>query len=155
MKENWHEEIQRYVAGDSTEEETAALQQALKDDAGLRALYLDYLNLEVALGVAAEMAMTSESGVGRIVIYPQAWPVLRHWRWLAATAVGAGAAGAALIVWTILPGHRDSPGRRQDIGAIISSSQNAIARLTFEPASSLPGWMSPTASMLQPPEIPK
>ena len=38
MKRYWHEQIQRYVAGESTQEETIALQQALKDDAELRTI---------------------------------------------------------------------------------------------------------------------
>jgi len=150
MKEHWHEQIQRCVSGDSTQEEAAALQQALKDDAELRALYLDYVNLDVALGVAAEAAAITETGIGKIAMHPppSAWPILHHWRWLAAAA-----ACAALIV--ILPRHRVSSGARQDFDATISSTQNAIARLSFEPASSLPEWMSPTASMLQSPETRK
>ena len=66
MKRYWHEQIQRYVAGESTQEETIALQQALKDDAELRALYLDYLNLDVALGAAAEAEAMTGNGIGRI-----------------------------------------------------------------------------------------
>jgi len=150
MKLYWHEQIQRYVAGESTQEETIALQQALKDDAELRALYLDYLNLDVALGAAAEVATMTGSEITRMAIYPgaSARSILHYWRWIAAAA-----ACAALVVLTIFPRHHDSSRARHDFDATISSTQNAIARLSVEPASSLPGWMSPTASMLQPPEI--
>jgi len=152
MKERWHGQIQRYLAGDTTPEETAALQQALKDDAELRTLYLDYLNLDVALGVAAEAAKITENGSGRMTPYsrPLAKPIRHDWRWLAATG-----ACAALVMLTILPKHRDPSRTRYDFSASITSSQDAIARLSIAPTTSLPGWMSPTASMLEPQVIPE
>jgi hypothetical protein len=152
MKEHWHEPIQRYVAGDSTQEETTALQQALKDDAELRALYLDYLNLDLALGAAAEAASMTGNEIAGMAInrQPSARSILHYRRWIAAAA-----ACAALVVLTILPRHHDSTRARNDFGATFSSAQNAVAQLSFEPASSLPGWMSPTASMLQLPQTPK
>ena len=152
MKLTWHEQIQRYVAGESTQDQTIALQQALKNDAELRALYLDYLNLDVALSAAAEAAtMTgNENAWMAINPGPSSWSILHYWRWIA--AVGAC---AVLVVLMIFPRNHDSSRARHDFDATISSTQNAIARLSFEPASSLPGWMSPTASMLQPPEITK
>ena len=55
MKSHWHEQIQRYVNGLASPAEAAALQAALNQDAELRALYLDYMNLDVALSAAAEM----------------------------------------------------------------------------------------------------
>ncbi len=152
MKRYWHEQIQRYVAGGSTQEETVALQQALKDDAELRALYLDYLNLNVALGAAAEAEAMTGNGIGRISTLPRssAWVTPHYWRWLAATA-----ACAALLVLSMLPKHRDSYRMAPDLATTMSSTQNAIARLSLEPASSIPAWMSPTASMLELPEISK
>jgi hypothetical protein len=149
MKRYWHEQIQRYVAGESTQEETISLQQALKDDAELRALYLDYLNLDVALGAAAEEATMTGNEIARMATYPGPFASSKShcWRWIAA----AGAC-AALVVLTNFPRHRDSSRARYDFGATISSTQNAIARLSFEPTSSFPGWMSPTASMLEPPD---
>jgi len=152
MKLTWHEQIQRYVAGESTQEETIALQQALKDDAELRALYLDYLNLDVALGAAAEAATMTGNENARMAIIPgpSAWWILHSWRWIAA----AGAC-AALVVLTIFPRQHDTSWARPeppDLGATLSSTQNAIARLSLEPVSSFPGWMSPTASMLRLPE---
>jgi hypothetical protein len=49
-----HDLIQRCIAGAASEEETAELQQALKNDAEFRALYLDYINLDLALEAKAE-----------------------------------------------------------------------------------------------------
>ena len=65
MKNHWHEQIQRYVNGQASAEEAAALQAALNEDAELRALYLDYMNLDVALGAAAEAATIAENGIAR------------------------------------------------------------------------------------------
>lgn len=49
-----HDAIQRYMSGSATREESEALQEALKNDAELRLLYLDYLNLDLALEAKAE-----------------------------------------------------------------------------------------------------
>ena len=57
MKNNAHEQIQRYMNGQASTEEAAALQTALKNDADLRALYLDYMNLDVALAGAAGVTL--------------------------------------------------------------------------------------------------
>ena len=49
MKHDWHDLIQRYIAGTLADNDALALQDALKSDEDLRALYLDYMNLDVAL----------------------------------------------------------------------------------------------------------
>ena len=152
MNAHWHEQIQRCMAGDATPEEIAALQQALKDDAELRALYLDYMNLDVALGAAAEAATITENRAGRTVTFPRpfARSSPRYWRWFAAAA-----ACVALVVFVMLPRHRDSSRARPDLAATISSSRSAIARFSVEPPSLFPAWASPTASMLDQPRIPQ
>ena len=63
MSEDWHDAIQRYLSGSANREESVALQEALKNDADLRLLYLDCLNLELALEAKAE----SIGGVAEIV----------------------------------------------------------------------------------------
>jgi len=145
MKSNWHETIQRYLDGLLSAEEVTELHEALYENAELRALYLDYINLDVALGTAAEAALLGENGIGKTAIFPR--PPARlstpSWRWLGATA-----ACAALVVFAMLSTHRDSSRARPDIDATLSSTQSAIARLSVEPASPLPAWMSPTASLL-------
>jgi hypothetical protein len=152
MKNHWHEQIQRYVNGQASAEEVAALQAALNKDAELRALFLDYMNLDVALGAAAEAATITESGIGGITTFPcspaQSSP--HYWHWLAAAT-----ACAALLVFAILPRHRNPVRMRPDVAAACYSAQEAIARLSVEPTSSIPVWASPTASMLDQPRIPK
>ena len=54
MSADWHDTIQRYMSGSTTREESEALEDALKNDAELRLLYLDYLNLDLALEAKAE-----------------------------------------------------------------------------------------------------
>jgi anti-sigma factor RsiW len=153
MKDHWHEQIQRYVSGQASAAETAALQAALHENAELRALYLDYMNLDVALSAAAEVATIAENGMGEIVVLPRSRaPSSRHyWPWLAAAA----AACAALVMIGVLSSHRDSSPPRPDVTAVCSSTQEAIARFSVEPPSVFPAWASPTASMLDQPQIPQ
>ena len=152
MKSNWHETIQRYLDGQSSREEAAALHEALNEDAELRALYLDYMNLDVALGAAAEAEVIRENGTGKTAIFPR--PPARlsthYWRWFGATA-----ACAALVVFAMLSRPRNSSRARPDLADTISSTKSAIARLSIEPPSSFPAWMSPTASLRDQPRIPQ
>ncbi len=152
MKNHWHEQIQRYVDGQAGAEEVAALQAALNEDAELRALYLDYVNLDVALGSAAEAATVTESGIGGITACPcspaQSSPP--YGRWFAAAA-----ACTAVLMLALLRGHRTPSQTYPDVAAACSSAQEAIARLSVESPSSFPAWVSPTASMLDQPSIPK
>ncbi|MBI4658376.1 MAG: hypothetical protein HY735_05955 [Verrucomicrobia bacterium] len=152
MKNHWHERIQRYVNGQSSAEEATALHEALNAEAELRALYLDYMNLDVALGAAAEAATITEIEVGQANSFPRPFALLSShpWRWVAAAA-----ACAVLVMLAMLPRHRDSSRLRPDFAVIISSAQSAIARLSYEPDTLLPTWMSPTASMLDQPRLPQ
>jgi len=145
MNSHWHEQIQRYANGQASVEEAVALQTAMKNDSELRALYLDYMNLDVALAEAAEVATVPEYGIGRVVPPLRPRPALstHHWRWLAATA-----ACVALVMLAMPLRHRNPAQTRPDIDAACSSIQEAIARLSVEPPSSFPAWASPTASML-------
>jgi anti-sigma factor RsiW len=150
VKSHWHEQIQRYINGLASPAEAAALQAALSQDAELRALYLDYMNLDVALSATAETMTFTENGRSSIAPYPQArlLPSPHFWRWGAAAA-----ACAALVALVLLPRYRSASWERQNVAAI-SSTQSAIDRLSVEP-SLLPDWASPTASMLAQPSIPK
>jgi hypothetical protein len=150
MKNNWHEQIQRYAGGQASAEEVAALQAALNENAELRTLYLDYMNLDVALGAAAEAATITQNGIGRIATSPRspARSSLHYGLWLAAAAC------AALVMIGMLPGHRNPSPAHPDVAAACSRTQEAIARLSVEPPSVFPAWASPTASMLdQPPPL--
>jgi len=148
MNAHWHEQIQRCLAGDSTPDEIAALQQALKDDAELRALYLDYINLDAALGAAATINEDEPCEAAEFP-RPLARPLPHRWHWLAATATCA-----ALVLLMVLPGHRKTSPPHPDLAAAVSSTKSAIARLSVEPATAFPTWMSPTASLLDPPALP-
>jgi anti-sigma-K factor RskA len=115
-------------------------------------LYLDYMNLDAALGAAAEAAVKREKPTAGTATSPR--PPARlwanYWRWFGATA-----AFAALLVFAMLAWHRNSSWSRPDLAAAISSTKTAIARLSKEPPSSFPAWLSPTASLLDQPRIPQ
>lgn len=66
-----------------------------------------------------------------------------------------GASVALLLVIVVIFTSREPSRARPDIAAIISSTQGTIARLSYEPVSTLPAWMSPTASMLDQPRLPQ
>ena len=149
MKNHWHEQIQRYVNGQLDAKESAALETALNQDAELRVLYLDYMNLDVALCAAAESASIHEIETGGRISPLPAQSSPHRWRWLAAAACVA-----LVMIWT-LHGLRNPSPKRPDVAAACSSAQEATARLSIEPTSSIPVWASPTASMLDQPRIPK
>jgi len=152
MKPHWHETIQQYVDGQSSAEEAAALRKALSEDAELRALYLDYMNLDVALGAMADAAAVEENRSNQTVTLHEAraGSAPNYWRWAAAAA-----AFAALLVFATLPRGPKPLRTGQDVAAAIRSSQGATARLSFDTTSALPAWMSPTASLLEPPGVPE
>jgi anti-sigma factor RsiW len=153
MKNHWHEDIQQYLNGQATVEEAAALQAALGEDADLRALYLDYMNLDVALAAAAEAATITDDEIGWITPLPRSPTKTspHYWRWLAAAATAC----AVLVMFAMLPRHRKPPQTRPDVAAACDSAQEAIARLSVEPPSSFPAWASPTAAILDQPQIAK
>lgn len=92
MNHDWHDLVQRYIAGTLTDDEALALQNALKSDKDLRALYLDYMNLDVALGSHAESRMA----VNEILTSPMAGEISRSTRWLSWRPLAAAAAGLVL-----------------------------------------------------------
>ncbi len=89
MNTDWHELIQRYIAGTITDEEARTLQDALKRDAELADLYLSYVNLDVVLEAKAE-AVEMTPGVDRAIVPPpQRWiGLFRQMRPLSAAAAG-------------------------------------------------------------------
>lgn len=89
MNTDWHELIQRYIAGTITDEEARTLQDALKRDAELADSYLSYVNLDVALEAKAEAAEMTP-GVDRVIVPPpQRWTGwMRQIRPLSAAAAG-------------------------------------------------------------------
>jgi hypothetical protein len=139
MSINPHELIQRYLEGRATLEEAADLQRALKESADFRALYLDYINLDGALGALADAAAVGERTISEI---PVAQPFRFRW-W----SIAAAAACLALALSVGFLPHREQSPERLDLTAVIESTQNAIAQIPA-PSPPLPAWMSPTASLL-------
>jgi hypothetical protein len=152
MKSHWHETIQQYVDGRSNPEEVVALINGLNEDADLRALYLDYMNLDMALGAMADAAAVEENRSSRTssIHEQRAGALSPLWGWAAAAA-----AIAALVAFAMVPRVPKPLRTGQDVAAAITSSQNAIARLAFDTTSALPAWMSPTASLLESPTFPQ
>jgi hypothetical protein len=152
MSIDWHAQIQRYIDGQASAREAAALQGAMKENSDLRALYLDHMNLDVALGAAAELATTAERGVGRQTAFPRlSAPTSSHpRRWLAATA-----AGLALVAFSGWLRYRAPSPANTDVITACTVTEEAIARLSAESPAAFPTWVSPTASMLDQPPIPQ
>jgi hypothetical protein len=150
MKDHWHEQVQRYVSGQANAKEAAALEAAMNENAELRTLYLDYMNLDAALGALADAATIPENGTSKTTTFARTTAQLlpHYWRRVAVTA-----GGAALVMLLLLPRHPDSSRERAIIAATISATQNAVARFSVETTSSLPAWMSPSASLLEPPDF--
>jgi len=85
LNTEWHDLIQRRLSGTLTEDETSALQQALASDDTLRRIYLDYVNLDVALAAKAE----GEIATRELITASASCPVSRWrpWHRFAAAAV--------------------------------------------------------------------
>jgi hypothetical protein len=93
VNHEWHDFIQRYIAGTLPDDEALALQNALKSDKDLRALYLDYMNLDVALGSHAE----SRAAVNEILASPMAGKTSRSAHWLSWRPLAAASAAGILV----------------------------------------------------------
>jgi len=104
------------------------------------------------LGAVADAFAVEENGCNRITSIHEARigapPHLLRW-------AAAAAAIAALVVFAMMPRVPKPLRTGQDVSAAIALSQNAIARLGFNTTSALPAWMSPTASLLEPPTVPQ
>jgi anti-sigma factor RsiW len=152
MNNHWHEQIQRHMNGQSSAEESAALCEALKRDADLRALYLDYMNLDAALGAMAEAEAAAVFGTGGpATIRPaKPRPGWHRWLWLAPSAASA----ALVIFFGVIAEHRAASPSRPDIGELTSSARSAISRLRPDMPPPIPAWMSPTAPLLGEPGHP-
>lgn len=92
MNRDWHDFIQRYIAGTLSDEQALVLQNGLKCDKDLRALYLDYMNLDVALGSHAE----SRDAVNEFLTSPMAGEASCSTLWLSWRPLAAAAAGIVL-----------------------------------------------------------
>ncbi|MFN0075852.1 MAG: hypothetical protein ACKVY0_05205 [Prosthecobacter sp.] len=106
MNTDWHDLIQRHIAGLTTEEEATLLQDALKRDDAVARLYLRYMNLDVAL----EAHAASNEAVKELLTSSDASTLSRSTRWhfwrpLTAAAAGLvfGIFGASMVWAYALP----------------------------------------------------
>ncbi|HEY2342491.1 MAG TPA: hypothetical protein VGH90_05645 [Chthoniobacteraceae bacterium] len=154
MKFDAHEAVQRYLAGQSSDDDVLALSKALYEDAELRALFLDYANLDAALADQAEtLAIADEPGANSTgAAFPgsRAWLPRPVWPWLSAAA-----AAVALAACFILPKLHRTASAPSETDAAFAAARNSIARLSFDPPPPFPASLSPTASLLEPPALPK
>jgi hypothetical protein len=103
MNKDWHDLIQRHMAGTLDDAESDALQDALSTDAELRRLYLHYMNLDMALEAHASTANATRHLL--MALPDRVTP--RGTRWLSWRPLTAAAAGlviglfSASIVWAI------------------------------------------------------
>ena len=80
--------------------------------------------------------------------------------WRPALAGVAALAVLALAIGFWLPrasqngAHHATPQPRPDFSELLASTQTAVASLSSDALSPLPAWMSPTASLLNPPSRP-
>ena len=88
MNADWHDLIQRYIAGLTTEEEAALLQDSLKRDDAVARLYLRYMNLDVAL----EAHAGSQAAVTEMLVAPHQTESRRWMGWLSWRPLTAAAA---------------------------------------------------------------
>jgi hypothetical protein len=97
MNADLHSLIQGRLSGTLTEDEESALQAALASDAEARRLYLDYMNLDVALASKA----ASDDATRELITSPATPAASRwlQWRPIAAAAAGLvlGLFGASLV----------------------------------------------------------
>lgn len=68
MNVRGYELVQRSLDDRVTPDETAALLQALKDNAERRAQYLDYMNLDLARGAVADAAIVEKKTISEIPV---------------------------------------------------------------------------------------
>jgi anti-sigma factor RsiW len=148
MKSHWHEQIQLHMDGQSSAAESAALSEALSQDAELRALYLDYMNLNAALSAMA-IAVHGDAKPTTLLHSTRRWSS-SYWRWFASAA-----ACLALVLIGVLSETRDAVRAHPGIGAVTVSARTSISQLRADLPRPLPLWMSPTASLLNEPAYPR
>lgn len=104
-QEVWLDRIARYVEGTLPAEELKPLEVALRTDAAVRRLFLEYVNLDSALAESGALPDHEFAGMDD---QPVAAPVVRkpssRWRrWVALTAGGMAVAASVLIVVMLQP----------------------------------------------------
>ncbi len=99
MNTDWHDLIQRHMAGLLDDDEATTLQDGLKTDPELRTLYLHYMNLDVALAAQAG----SNATVNKMLSPPRRSETKQRTSWLQWRPLAAAAAvllGMAMLWWS-------------------------------------------------------
>lgn len=121
MNAKWHDIIQRWMAGKAAEAEAAELQEALKTDGELRALYLEYANLDAALETAANEASMRRASVGDSPerANERQAKTRRTW-WISAAAASAVAVISSWILFVTLDSEEPANFAvlRREVGAV-------------------------------------
>ena len=106
MNPDSHDLIQRHMSGLLTDDEAAALQTRLKADTDLRRLYLNYMNLDVALEAQAG-SRDRVIDLLRAAPLTESKPAARWFSWRPLTSAAAGLAfgifGASMVWAYALP----------------------------------------------------
>lgn len=89
MNTDWHDLIQRYIAGHTSDAEAALLRESLKQDDGVARLYLRYMNMDVAL----ESHASSHQAVTELLLNPVNSTGIPSFHWLRWRPLAAAAAG--------------------------------------------------------------
>ncbi|WP_038170288.1 hypothetical protein [Verrucomicrobium sp. BvORR106] len=111
---DWLDLMQRYMTGQTSQEETTILQNALKADAALRTLYLDLVHLDLALSATADATSFMTRAEPSPIPLPAPTSLTRspwrQWRPLATAAAAGLMLGlfSATLVWAYV-----SPNPRQ------------------------------------------
>jgi hypothetical protein len=153
---NIGELLERWLDDSITTEELRELTAKLAQPSYREALLDDWLiesSLPDVLGASsAELSdpETTQTRVGMVSRRPR-----RRDFWLRPLPLAAAAACVLLLFSGVWLTRLKSSRSRPDVVITIASAQQAVARLSVEPPSTLSAWMSPTASMLEPPQLPR
>lgn len=116
--------IQSYADGLATAEEVAQLQAALRTDAELRRVFLDYVHIDSALGaLAAGLHGSAEAERGEANVVRVSFRRFRSALWLGAVA----AAIAVAAVWSIGQRSRAKAGQPVEVEIVQSEGAQWIA----------------------------
>lgn len=154
MTQNELDLLHGYLSGNLAEDDFARLQTLLRQKAEARQTLRSLSTVDTKL---QEVGSLNAKMVNLLVMPPPAAPPLRpHSRMRLWSSVAAVAACLALLLGGVnLFTERQPPKVQPDVAATIDSSHKVIASLSVEPASTLPDWISPTASMLDQPRLPQ
>jgi anti-sigma factor RsiW len=153
MKQAELDLLHGYLDGTISDVDFAELQSLLRESAEARRTLRALATVDAKL---QELAGLSERTMELLGTPPPPPSRARsHYDLLAWSSLAAAAACVALALTGMLLTRDKSSRPRPDVAAAISSTQEAIARLSIDLPPLFPAWASATASMLDQPRIPK